>query len=134
MDESNTPKKVPIEASVKPKLVGAAAFKNSLGDLAGDLAEPGIILAAGGTASQAAWGGLRGVLISRVLGPLGLISGVVLGIGFALKMVVGQTRLMADGLKEAKGMENLITQFKPLLGGIQAAKNRLRRRRGWSPT
>jgi hypothetical protein len=125
MDESNTPKKVPIEASVKPKLVGAAAFKNSLGDLAGDLAEPGIILAAGGTASQAAWGGLRGVLISRVLGPLGLISGVVLGIGFALKMVVGQTRLMADGLKEAKGMENLITQFKPLLGGIQAAKNRL---------
>lgn len=125
MAEEGQPNKARVDIEAKPKLVGKAAFKNSVNDLAGDLAEPGIVLAAGGSASQAAWAGLRGILISRVLGPLGLISGSVLAIGAAMKMVVGQTRLMAEGLRQAEGMERLVTMFRPLLGGTQAAKARL---------
>ncbi len=125
MADENTPKKSRVDIEARPKLVGTAKFKQALGDIGTDLAEPGVILAAGGTAAQAAWAGMRGILLSRVLGPLGLITGAVIGIGAAMKIVVGQTQLLARGLKEAEGMESMVTMFRPLLGGAQAAKTRL---------
>ncbi len=124
-DETQKPHKTRLDIEARPKLTGTAAFKGSLGDLAGEMAEPGIVLAAGGTKAQAAWAGMRGILLSKVLGPLGLITGAVVGLGAAMKIVVGQSQLLARGLKEARGLETLLTQFRPLLGSAQAAEARL---------
>lgn len=125
MAENNQRQRTRMDVEARPKLVGTQAFKKSLSDLGGDLIEPGILLAAGATKSQAAWAALRGILLTRVLGPLGLITGAVLGIGLAMRSVVARTGLLGRGLAESMNMERLVTQFRPLLGGIQAARNRM---------
>lgn len=119
------PDRMESELNIKAKLTGRQALKGSLNDLAGDLAEPAKVLATGGTKSQAAWAAVA-VTMARVLGPLGLISGAVFGVLAAMKLVVGQSRLLADGLRVAASLEMKESQFRPLLGGIAQAKERVK--------
>jgi hypothetical protein len=114
-----------VDLEFHSKLTGAGKLKGDVAGLAGALAEPGAVLAAGGTSSQAAWAGMRAVLIDKVLGPLGLITGAMFGIAAVMRIVIRNTQLMANGLKAVRDIEMMETQFRPLLGGLEQARQRV---------
>ncbi len=94
------------------------------GALAG-LLEPALIFAATGSKSAAIWGGMKAVLIAKVLGPLSLISGALLGVIGTVKLLIGSTEMLGKGMNKLRSMETIKTQFQPLLGGAAAAQERL---------
>ena len=115
------------EGDVKLNFVqkGLNKIKDDIGGFASDMLEPGLVLATGGSKAQAAWAGVSGVLVSRVLGPVTLIAGVTTGMIAAFKRLVGVTELLAAGVKKVREIEMLETQFAPLLGGINQARQRI---------
>lgn len=103
---------------------GLARIRTEWAGFAGDLLEPMAILAAGGTKAQAAWAGMRGIFLSKVLGPLGMVVGLSTSFLFITRNLVKEWR--AVGVQSAKAIETLTLQFKPLLGSIALAKQRAR--------
>lgn len=103
---------------------GLGRLKAGWADFAGDLLEPVAILAAGGSKVQAAWAGVTGMFQSKVLGPIGLAAGVSVGFLATTWKLVGAWKEM--GMASAGGLEKLTLQFKPLLGNLAAAKERVR--------
>jgi hypothetical protein len=91
----------------------------------GGLIEPALIFAATGSKAAAAWGGLKTVLLTKVLGPISLLSGALVGVVGIMKTIISQTQLMSKGMNQLRQLETLKTQFQPLLGGAAAAKQRL---------
>ena len=59
---------------VEFRATGLGKLKAMWGEFAGELIEPMAILAAGGTKAQAAWAGMRGIFLTKVLGPLGMVT------------------------------------------------------------
>src|SRR6187399_375662 len=55
---------------------GLAKIRTEWPDFTGELLEPIVILAAGGTKAQAAWAGMKGIFMTKVLGPLGMVVGL----------------------------------------------------------
>ncbi len=103
---------------------GLAKIRTEWANFAGDLLEPMVILAAGGTKAQAAWAGMKGIFLSKVLGPLGMVVGLSTSFLFITRSLVKEWR--AVGVQSAKAIETLTLQFKPLLGSIALAKQRAR--------
>jgi hypothetical protein len=116
------------EGEVKMNFVskGLSKIRSDIGGFAGDLLEPGLVLATGGSKAQAAWAGVSSLLVTRVLGPVTLLVGVTTGLLGLFKRLVGTTQLLAEGLKAVKEIEMLETQFAPLLGGINRARMRIK--------
>lgn len=102
---------------------GMGKLKGQWSDFAGDLLEPMVLLAAGATKAQAAWAGLRGVLEARVLGPLGLVAGASIGFLATTKLLVGKWKEM--GMVTSGALERMVLQFRPLLGSMDRAKERI---------
>ena len=113
--------KMEVEVDVRPK--GLGELKAKWADFAGNLLEPMVLLAAGATKAQAAWAGFRGILESRVLGPLGLVAGASLGFLATTKLLVNQWRTL--GMTAAGALERMTLQFRPLLGSMDRAKERV---------
>jgi len=111
-----------VNVNIKPK--GPAKLRAEWLDFAGELVEPVAILAAGGTKVQAAWAGVRGLFVSRVLGPLGLVSGASLGLLATLKVLTAQWKQL--GMQGAASLESMELRFRPLLGTIDLAKRRVK--------
>jgi len=119
-DANQNTQKVDVEFQAK----GLGRLKASWADFAGDLLEPVAILAAGGSKVQAAWAGAASMFQSRVLGPIGLAAGLSIGFLATTWKLVGAWKQM--GMSSASGLETLTLQFKPLLGNLAAAKERVR--------
>jgi DNA repair exonuclease SbcCD ATPase subunit len=100
---------------------GLDKLKGSLGALA----EPALIFAATGSKAAAIWGGLKAVIIGNVLGPLSLVTGALIGITGAMKLFLGRIELVGKGIDKLRSLEQIKTQFDPLLGGAALAQKRL---------
>ena len=103
---------------------GIGKLKAEWLDFAGNLAAPVLVLAAGGTKAQAAWAGLREVMMTKVLGPIGMVAGAASGFLMLTNKLIGEWKVM--GVESAKAIETLTLQFKPLLGSMELAKKRAR--------
>lgn len=117
-------RKEKIEAEIEFKPKGLAELKGKWADFAGDLLEPMVLLAAGATKAQAAWAGLRGVFESRVLGPLGLVAGASIGFLATTRMLVGKWKEL--GMVASGTLERMTLQFRPLLGSLDRARERVK--------
>lgn len=115
-------RKEETEIEFRPK--GLGELKAKWADFAGDLLEPVVLLAAGATKAQAAWAGFRGILESRVLGPLGLVAGASIGFLATTRLLVSQWRTL--GMTAAGALERMTLQFRPLLGSLASAKERVK--------
>lgn len=113
-----------IDAEVQFRATGLQKLKADVLGLAGDLADPLLVIAQGGTAAAAAWAGFKGVMISRVLGPMALVAGATTGLIASLKITIDQFSKM--GLAGAGALEKLEKQFQPLLKSAALAKQRVR--------
>lgn len=112
-----------IEAEVEFRPKGLAELRSKWADFAGDLLEPVVLLAAGATKAQAAWAGFRGIMENRVLGPLGLVAGVSVGFLATTRLLVAKWREL--GMTAAGGLERMTLQFRPLLGSLERARERV---------
>lgn len=115
-----------IESNIKFQSKGLDKVKGDVAGLAADVATLLTALTAGGSKVNGLFTALGGILVGRILGPLGLITGALFGVLGAMKLVVSQTQLMAKGLEVIKNLEFLETQFKPLLNGAALAKERIK--------
>ena len=113
-----------IEAEVEFRPRGLGELKARWADFAGDLLEPVVLLAAGATKAQAAWAGFRGIFEARVLGPLGLVAGASIAFLATTRLLVGQWKAM--GMEAAGSLERMTLQFRPLLGSLASAKERVK--------
>lgn len=87
--------------------------------------EPALIFASTGSKSAAIWGGMKAVILNNVLGPMSLLSGAVLGVIGAVKLLVGNTEMLRKGMEKLKQVEFTQAQFKGLLGGVELARERV---------
>jgi hypothetical protein len=87
--------------------------------------EPAMIFASTGSKSAAIWGGMKSVILNNVLGPMALLSGAVLGVIGAVKLLVGNTEMLRKGMQKLKQIEFTEAQFKGLLGGVEVARERV---------
>ena len=117
-------RKEKIEAEIEFKPKGLAELKGKWADFAGDLLEPMVLLASGATKAQAAWAGFRGIFESRVLGPLGLVAGASVGFLATTKLLIGQWKEL--GMVASGALERMTLQFRPLLGSLDRARERVK--------
>jgi len=118
----------PEDIAVKLKVIGdKTGLKRISGDflgLAGDLAEPLLLLSTGASKAQVAWAGFRGVMEAKVLGPLSLVAGAstaaLLGIN---KLAKGFSEF---GMTGAANLEAIETRFKAVLRSQILAGERIR--------
>lgn len=113
-----------IEAEVEFKPKGLAQMQSKWLDFAGDLLEPVALLAAGATKVEAAWAGVRGMFLTRVLGPLGMVAGAAVGLLVTTKRLVAEWSAL--GVRGAATLERMTLQFRPLLGSMALARQRVR--------
>lgn len=113
-----------IEAEVEFKPKGLAQLQSKWLDFAGDLVEPVALLAAGATKVEAAWAGVRGMFLTRVLGPLGMVAGAAAGLLLTTKRLTAEWSQL--GLRGAATLERMTLQFRPLLGSMSLARQRVR--------
>lgn len=113
-----------IEAEVEFKAKGLAQLQSKWLDFAGDLVEPVALLAAGATKVEAAWAGVRGMFLTRVLGPLGMVAGAAAGLLLTTRKLVGEWSQL--GLRGAATLERMTLQFRPLLGSMSLARQRVK--------
>lgn len=122
---NNTPQAPQTQqVDVEFKASGLGKLKTQWADFAGSLLAPVAVLAAGGTKAQAAWAGMKDVLLTKILGPIGLVTGAAFGFLMVTKKLISEWRTM--GVQSAKAVETLTLQFKPLLGSMELAKKRAR--------
>jgi hypothetical protein len=114
--------RVEVEADFRAK--GLSQLKGKWMDFAGDLLEPVVLLAAGATKAQAAWAGMRGMFEARVLGPLGLVAGASIAFLATTKLLIGRWKEL--GMAGAGALERMTLQFRPLLGSLDRAKERVK--------
>ena len=119
-----------IDAEVNIKTKGLSKAQSGIRklranwmDFAGDLAEPMLLLASGATKAQAAWGGLQGVFITRVLGPMGMVAGASAAMLAVAGSLVNKFKEM--GMSGAAGLSRMTLEFRPLLGSIDLARQRV---------
>jgi hypothetical protein len=121
---SQQPQQVPVQVSVSTDKAGLAKVKGDFLGLAGDLAEPMLVLAAGGTKAEAAWSGLRGLFEARILGPLSLVAGASTAALIAInRLAKGYADL---GMSGAAGLQSIETKFKSVLRSQELAAQRIR--------
>lgn len=113
-----------IEAEVEFKPKGLAKLRAQWLDFGGDLVEPVALLAAGATKVEAAWAGVRGIFLTQVLGPLGMVAGVATGFLLTTKKLVGEWKEL--GMRSAAALERMTLQFRPLLGSMDLARKRVK--------
>ena len=106
------------------KTKGLSQLKGKWMDFAGDLLEPAVLLAAGATKAQAAWAGMRGMFEARVLGPLGLVAAASLAFLGTTKLLISRWKEL--GMAGAGALERMTLQFRPLLGSLDSAKERVK--------
>lgn len=87
--------------------------------------EPAATFAETGSVAQAAWAGVSTVLLTKVLGPLSLITGGIMAMNGAMKLFLGRTEAVAKGIEKIRRLEMLKTQFQPLLGGAASAQAKI---------
>lgn len=102
-----------------------ASGVDKLKDAMGLAVEPAITFAETGSAAASSWSLIGTILMTKILGPLSLITGGVMAINGAMKLFVGRTEAAARGIEKIRTLELIATQFQPLLGGAEAAKRRL---------
>ena len=107
---------------MKAGWAGLGKMKAEWLDFMGNLMDPVLVLAAGGTKVQAAWAGIRGVMLTRVLGPLGMVAGAATSFLLVTRKLIGEWKTL--GMTSSKEIERLTLQFKPLLGSMALAKKR----------
>lgn len=91
-------------------------------DYAGDLVLPLATLTAGGSKLLASMQLVGGVIVTKVLGPLGAISGIVYGIVTALRNWEQTAQLVARSMEKAAAKEELTKQFGALTKSVALAK------------
>ncbi len=120
----DAPETLPVKVKITGDQAGLRKISGDFLGLAGDLAEPMLILAAGGSKVQAAWSGIRGVIENRVLGPIGMVAGVsaaaLIGI---VKLAKGFASL---GMAAAANLQSVETRFKAVLRSQTLAAERIR--------
>ena len=87
--------------------------------------EPAATFAETGSVAQAAWSGVSTVLLTKILGPLSLITGGIMAMNGAMKLFLGRTEAVAKGIEKIRRLEMLKTQFQPLLGGAASAQAKI---------
>lgn len=114
--------KVEAEVEFKPK--GLNKMRAQWLDFGGELVEPIALLAAGASKVEAAWAGLRGVFLTQVLGPIGMVAGAAGALLLTTKKLVGEWKEL--GMRAAASLERMELQLKPLLGSMELAKQRVK--------
>ena len=111
-------------ANVVVQSSGIGKLKSQWADFTGSLLEPIAILASGGSKVQALWAGVRSIFMAKVLGPLEL------GVGASLAFLVMTKRLVSAwkelGMSSAATLERMTLQFRPLLGSMERARDRVK--------
>lgn len=102
-----------------------ASGVDKLKDAMGLAVEPAITFAETGSAAASSWSLIGTILMTKILGPLSLISGGIMAMNGAMKLFLGRTEAAAKGIEKIRTLELIATQFQPLLGGAEAAKRRL---------
>ena len=112
------------DAEVEFKAKGLKALRGQWLDFAGDLAEPMILLAAGATKAQALWGGMQGIFLTRVLGPMGMVVGATTALLAVTSRLVSKWKEW--GLVGAAAISRMTLEFRPLLGSMELARKRVK--------
>ena len=110
-------------ASTGGKNTGLGKAADAAGNYAGDLMEPIALLVSGASKASVAWAAFRNVWMTKVLGPVGMLTGAAAGAATA--MVKLGKEMSRAGMEGASSMEKLTASFKPLLKGIESAKQRM---------
>lgn len=119
-----TPENIEIKAKIIGDQAGLRKISGDFMGLAGDLAEPMLLLATGATKAQVAWAALRGVFESKVLGPLSMVAGASVA---ALSGITKLAKGFADlGMSGAANLQSVETRFKAILRSQQLAAERIR--------
>lgn len=105
------------------KKSGLGKIAADAADYSGDLLEPIAMLAGGASKASVAWAAFRNVWMTKVLGPVGMLSGAAAGATVGILKL--NKALSEMGMRGAANLENLTQQFKPLLKGIESAKQRI---------
>lgn len=102
---------------------GVNGVLDDAGGYAGDLVEPLAMLVGGASKASVAWTAFKNVWMTKVLGPVGMLTGAAMGATVAMAKL---GRAMADaGMKGAANMETLTVSFKALLKGMESATKRM---------
>ncbi|CAB4159152.1 hypothetical protein UFOVP736_26 [uncultured Caudovirales phage] len=110
--------------NVQVQSTGLGKLKSQWADFAGTLLEPVAILASGGTKVQAIWAGVKAVFMAKVLGPLELGVGASIAFLAMTKRLVGAWKEL--GMASAATLERMTIQFRPLLGSMERARDRVK--------
>lgn len=94
-------------------------------DYAGDLIIPLNTLSQGGSKLLATLQLVGGVIITKVLGPLGAVAGVVTGIIYQMKNWEQSAQLVARAMEKAAAKEALTKQFAELTKNVSTAKQKI---------
>jgi len=94
-------------------------------DYAGDLALPLATIASGGSKILATFQLIGGVLVTKVLGPLGAIGYLLVGVISGMKNWASAAELVARAMQKAAAKEALTKQFAELTKSITTAKAKL---------
>lgn len=105
------------------KKSGVGKIAEDAAGYSGDLLEPIAMLVGGASKASVAWAAFRNVWMTKVLGPVGMLSGAAAG---ATAGILKLNKALSElGMRGAANIENLTQQFKPLLKGIESAKQRI---------
>jgi hypothetical protein len=120
-----TPETLPVKVKITGDQAGLKKISGDFMGLAGDLAEPMILMAAGATKVEVAWSAVRGVLEAKVLGPLSVVAGASMSalIGIA-KLAKGFAEF---GMGAAANLQSVETRFKAVLRSQELAGERIKK-------
>lgn len=91
-------------------------------DYGGDILLPVTTLLAGGSKAMALFQLLGGILVTKVLGPLGAIAGLVVGISSALINWARSSELVGQAMERAAAKDALVKQFAEITKSVSVAK------------
>lgn len=95
------------------------------GDYAGDLALPLSTLASGGSKVLATFQLIGGVLVTKVLGPLGAVAGIVYGITSSFVGWAKAVDLVGQAMDRAAAKQVMVKQFAEITKSVATAKAKL---------
>lgn len=111
-------------AEIRTANAGLATLRARALGLAGDLAGPMIMVARGASVSRAALEGIKGAIIGRVLGPIGIVSGAAIGLLGTIKALTNV--FSRAGVEARASLERMEKGFQPLLKSAAAARTRVK--------
>ncbi|MDR0532715.1 MAG: hypothetical protein LBH01_02050 [Verrucomicrobiales bacterium] len=103
---------------------GLEKLKADAVNISARLALPLLAISQGAKVSAVALGLVKGAILTKVLGPLALVSGAATGLLASLRLVAGAFGRL--GIEGARNLERLEKSFQPLLRSAALARQRVR--------